>query len=37
MFQKAVDLWQESDHPTVAGKTLSANVEDQKVAVIRLE
>jgi beta-galactosidase len=36
-FQRASDLWQESNHPTVSGKTLTTAVEDRNAAVIRLE
>jgi beta-galactosidase len=36
-FQRAVDLWQESSHPTVDGDTVSVTVEDRNAAVIRLE
>ena len=36
-FQRAVDLWQESSHPTVSGNTLAVTVEDRNAAVIRLE
>ncbi|MGH9631644.1 MAG: beta-galactosidase [Bryobacteraceae bacterium] len=36
-FERAVELWQESSSPTVNGKMLSTTVEDQNVAVIRLE
>jgi beta-galactosidase len=36
-FHKADDLWQESSRPTLSGNTLTATVEDQNVAVIRLE
>lgn len=36
-FQKAADLWQDSDHPSIAGNAVSVSVEDQDVAVIRLE
>ncbi len=36
-FQRAVDLWQESSRPTIAGKTLSVAVEDRNAAVIRLD
>ena len=35
--QRAVDLWQESSHPTVDGDTVSVTVEDRNAAVIRLE
>ena len=36
-FQRAVDLWQESSHPTISGNTLAVTVEDRNAAVIRLE
>jgi beta-galactosidase len=36
-FQRAVELWQESNHPTVSGKTLATTVGDRNAAVIRLE
>lgn len=36
-YQKAADLWQESDHPTISGKTLTTTIEDRNAAVIRLE
>ena len=36
-FQRAVELWQDSSQPTVAGNVLSATVEDRSAAVIRLE
>jgi beta-galactosidase len=36
-FQRAVELWQESSHPTVSGKTLATTVGDRNAAVIRLE
>jgi beta-galactosidase len=37
MFQRAVELWQESSHPTVSGNTLATTVGDRNAAVIRLE
>lgn len=36
-FQKATDLWQESNRPTLAGNTVTVTVEDRNAAVIRLE
>ena len=36
-FQRAVDLWQESNRPTVSGNTVAVTVEDRNAAVIRLE
>lgn len=36
-FRGAVDLWQESNHPVVSGKTLTTAVEDRNGAVIRLQ
>ena len=36
-YQRAVELWQESSHPAISGKTLSLTVEDRNAAVIRLE
>jgi beta-galactosidase len=36
-FQRAVDLWRESSHPTVSGNTVDVTVEDRNAAVIRLE
>jgi beta-galactosidase len=36
-FQRAVDLWQESSHPTISGTTVALTVEDRNVAVVRLE
>jgi len=36
-FQKAVDLWQEGNHPAIAGKALTTTVEDRNAAVIRLD
>jgi beta-galactosidase len=36
-FQRAVDLWQESNQPTVTGATLTTAVGDRDAAVIRLE
>jgi beta-galactosidase len=36
-FQRAVELWQESSHPTVSGNTLATTVGDRNAAVIRLE
>ena len=36
-FQRAVDLWQESSHPTVGGNTVAVTVEARNAAVIRLE
>jgi beta-galactosidase len=36
-FQRAVELWQESNHPTVSGKTVATTVGDRNAAVIRLE
>ena len=36
-FQGAVELWQESNRPSVAGNTLTTTVEDRNAAVIRLE
>jgi len=36
-FQQARDLWQESSRPTLNGNTLATTVEDQNVAIIRLE
>ena len=35
-FQSATDLWQGSSHPTLAGDTLTATIEDRNAAVIRL-
>jgi beta-galactosidase len=36
-FQRAVELWQESNQPTISGKTLATTVGDRNAAVIRLE
>jgi hypothetical protein len=36
-FQRALELWQESSHPTVTGNTLTTTVGDRNAAVIRLE
>ncbi|MGD1029501.1 MAG: alpha-amylase family protein [Opitutaceae bacterium] len=36
-FQKAIELWQESSQPTVAGNEVTASVADRSAAVIRLE
>jgi beta-galactosidase len=36
-FQRATDLWQESNHPTVTGPTLTTAVGDRDAAVLRLE
>ncbi|HWB86327.1 MAG TPA: alpha-amylase family protein [Bryobacteraceae bacterium] len=36
-FERATEVWEKSDHPTVAGKTLTATVEDRDGAVIHLE
>ena len=36
-YQRAVELWQESSHPAISGKTLSVTVEDRNATVIRLE
>ena len=36
-FQKATELWQETNHPNVADKTLTTGIEDRNAAVIRLE
>jgi beta-galactosidase len=36
-FQRATDLWQESNQPTVIGNTVAVSVEDRNAAVIRLE
>jgi beta-galactosidase len=36
-FQRAVELWQESSRPAVAGNTVAVTVEDRNAAVIRLE
>jgi beta-galactosidase len=36
-YQRAVDLWQESSHPTISGNTVAVAVEDRNAAVIRLE
>jgi beta-galactosidase len=36
-FQRAVDLWRESSHPTAGGNTVNVTVEDRNAAVIRLE
>jgi beta-galactosidase len=37
VFQRAEELWQESGHLTVSGKTLTTTVEDRNAAVIRLQ
>ena len=36
-FQKATDLWQESNRPMVSGNTLTTSVEDRNAAVIKLD
>jgi beta-galactosidase len=36
-FERAVDLWQESERPTVSGNVVTALVGDRNAAVIRLE
>jgi len=36
-YQRAVDLWQESARPTIAGNVVQATVGDRDAAVIRLE
>ena len=36
-FQRATELWQESSHTAVDGKTLTTTVEDRNAAVIRLD
>jgi beta-galactosidase len=36
-FQRASDLWLETSHPTISGKTLTVAVEDRNAAVVRLE
>jgi beta-galactosidase len=36
-FQRAEELWQESDQPAVTGNTLTTTVEDRNAAVIRLQ
>ena len=36
-FQRAVELWQESNRPTVSGNSVAVTVEDRNAAVIRLE
>ena len=36
-YTRAVELWQESSNPTLDGNKLSTTVEDQNVAVIRVE
>jgi beta-galactosidase len=36
-FQRATELWQESNHPTVTGDTVTTTVEDRNAAVIQLE
>jgi beta-galactosidase len=36
-FRGAVELWQESSHPSVSGGKLTTTVEDRNAAVIRLE
>jgi beta-galactosidase len=36
-FQRAVELWQESSQPTVAGNVVATTVGDRNAAVIRLE
>jgi beta-galactosidase len=36
-FQKAADVWQESNHPSISGNTLTTGVEDRNAAVIRLD
>ncbi|HVS51028.1 MAG TPA: alpha-amylase family protein [Opitutaceae bacterium] len=36
-FQRATDLWAESDRPALAAETVTATVEDRNAAVIRLE
>jgi beta-galactosidase len=36
-YQRAVDVWQETSHPTISGNTVAVTVEDRNAAVIRLE
>jgi hypothetical protein len=36
-FQRAVELWQESGQPAVAGNQVSTTIADRSAAVIRLE
>ena len=36
-FQRATDLWQESNHPAVSGNMLTTTVEDRNAAVLRVE
>ena len=36
-YHKAIDLWQESDRPTIAGNTLTSTIDDRNAGVIRLE
>ena len=36
-FQRATDLWQESNQPTVSGNMLTASIEDRNAAVLKIE
>ena len=36
-FHRAVDLWQESEHPAISGNVVTTTVGDRNAALIRLE